>query len=319
MAEIIINPAAETTVPVDIVCGNAETDTISFVFDRFDAGNDLAGLAWAVTVKNAAGFADVYMPGMGILDVQETNDTITIRWRLYGTATSAAGRMLYQLEGTLGKAVIKRFPVHVINILSYVSAQLSDDAEADNSNLHETIEYVGLELPKILAAEAKRAEDFAKVDLYVEKSGRVTRMTAVNTQGVKTIASVLDGEKMAIRAIYDSYAEMIAAHPTGYLGDIYAVHAGDEAELYFWDLEKKAWVLLGSFEVALPESFVVDSVVTENGENAVSGAAVHVFVENSLNARLPVPKAEDAGKFLRVDENGALALMTVGNAEEVGF
>lgn len=318
MADIIVNPA-EVTVPVDIVCGNAKTEIVKFVFDRYSEGVDLAGLAWSVSVKNNAGFSDIYMEGHGIIDVDEMADTISVRWELFGVATGATGRLLYQLEGLLGKAVIKRFPIHTLNITSYLATSLSDDAEADNSNLRDTIEYVSNELPKILEAERLREEGFEKIDLYVEKNGRVTRLSAVNSKGIKTIASVLDGEKMAIRALYNSYDEMIAAHPAGYLGDIYAVDTGDEADLYFWDIEQKAWVMLGTFNVALPESIAVDNVVTENGTNAVSGAAVYVFVGNRIRETLPEPTAADAGKFLRVDAAGKYALQSVANAEEVGF
>lgn len=155
MADIIVNPAAATT-PIDIVCGNGNTEVISFQFDRHSEGVDLAGLAWNVRVKNAAGFSDVYMEGQGITELEETEDTITVEWTLAGTATAAVGRTLYQLEGLQGKAVIKRFPVHTLNILSYLSTTLSTDAEEDHSQLRETIEYVGNELPGILEEEARR-------------------------------------------------------------------------------------------------------------------------------------------------------------------
>jgi len=155
VAKIVVNPAAATT-NIDIVCGNGNTEVISFQFDRHSEGVDLAGLAWNVRVKNAAGFSDVYMEGQGITELEETEDTITVEWTLAGTATAAVGRTLYQLEGLQGKAVIKRFPVHTLNILSYLSTTLSADAEEDHSQLRETIEYVGNELPGILEAEAQR-------------------------------------------------------------------------------------------------------------------------------------------------------------------
>lgn len=314
MADIIVNPA-EATVPVDIVCGNAEAEIIKFVFDRYSEGVDLAGLAWSVGVKNNAGFSDIYMEGHGIISVEEMADTIEVRWKLFGVATGATGRLLYQLEGLLGKAVIKRFPVHTLNITSYLATSLSDDAEADNSNLRETIEYVGNELPKILEAERLRAEGFAKLDLWVDKSGRVTRVTAINAAGEQTVASVLDGQNMAIRSLYSSYDEFVSAHPEGYLGDIYAIGEAPETKLYFWDTEYKAWALLGTFEVSLPEDIAIDDTVTESGTNAVSGAAVYKFVGESI----PKPAASDAGKFLRVDSTGKYILETIANAEEVGF
>lgn len=322
MADIIINPA-ESTVPVEIVCGNAEAEIVRFVFDRFSDGVDLAGLAWSVGVKNSAGFADVYTQADGVISVEEMADTIAVRWKLYGVATGATGRLLYQLEGLLGKAVIKRFPVHTLDIVSYLAITLSDDAEEDNSQLRETIEYVGNELPKILEAERLRAEGFAKIDLSVVKNGKITRVSAVNTEGKETVASVLDGQDMAIRSIYPTYDEFVAAHPEGYLGDIYAVGDAPEVQLYFWDVENGFWALLGTFEVELPEGVLLDDTVTEDGQNAVTGAAVHRFVfdhvGNQIREALPEPTAEDVGKFLRVDAAGKYALQTVTNAEEVAF
>lgn len=228
MAEIIVNPAVDSA-PVDIVCGNANAEVIRFVFDRYSEGIDLAGLAWSVTVKNAAGFSDVYMEGHGVSELEETADSISLKWMLFGVATGAAGRTTYMLEGLQGKALIKRFPVRVVNVLSYFKSELSDEAEGDNSALHETIEYVGNELPKILDAEAARrlaeaarveaeaartaaeearaaaetarqqaetlrAEAFALLNLTVKKEGSVTTVTAVNTKGEQTTAQVKDGD-----------------------------------------------------------------------------------------------------------------------------
>ena len=90
MADIIVNPAGATQ-PIDIVCGNAQTEIIRFVFDRFSDGVDLAGLAWSVSVKNSGGFSDLYMEGHGIIEVMEDEDKISERWKLFGTATAASG------------------------------------------------------------------------------------------------------------------------------------------------------------------------------------------------------------------------------------
>ena len=61
--------------------------------------------------------------------------------------------------------------------------------------------------------------------------------------------------------------------------------------------------------------FMVDDTVTESGTNAVTGSAVWKFAGGGI----PVPTPEDAGKFLRVDAEGAYALEAVPNAEEASF
>ena len=341
MADIIVNPA-QATAPIDIVCGNAEAEIVRFVFDRYSDGVDLAGLAWSVSVKNSGGFSDLYMEDYGIIDVYEQDDKVVVRWQLFGTATAATGRLLYQLEGLLGKAVIKRFPVRTLNIVSYLATSLSSDAEDDHANLRATIEYVGNELPKILAAEKARAEAFNRIELYVQKSGRITKVTAVDPDGIKSVATVLDGENMQIRAAYDTLDALMAAHPEGYLGDVYAVGAAPDIELYFWDVEKKGWQLLGTVEVSLPDSLLIDEEVTANGENPVTGAAIYAFVRNNIDSevaenssnpvsgsavhgfvnafigtKIPTPSKEDAGLVLKVQEDGSYGLGEGGAKDAV--
>lgn len=155
MAELIVNPA-EATTPIDVVCGNANAEVIRFVFDRNSDGVDLADCAWAVAVKNSGGFSDVYMEGHGVTNVTVNDDSISVDWQLFGIAVGATGRTIYQLMGLQGKAIVKQFPYHTINVLSYLQSTLSSEAEEDHSALRETIEYVGNQLPGILEAEAVR-------------------------------------------------------------------------------------------------------------------------------------------------------------------
>lgn len=155
MAEFIVNPA-EATTPIEVVCGNANAEIIRFTFDRNSDGVDLAGCAWAVTAKNSGGFSDVYMEGHGITNVSVSDTTISVDWALFGIAVGATGRTKYQLIGLQGKAIVKQFPYHTLNVLSYLESTLSTEAQEDVSALWETIEYVGNQLPEILDAEAAR-------------------------------------------------------------------------------------------------------------------------------------------------------------------
>lgn len=155
MAEWIVNPA-EATAPIDVVCGNANAEVIRFTFDRNSDGVDLKDCAWAVTVKNSGGFSDTYMEGHGITNVSVGSTTISVDWALFGIAVGATGRTKYQLVGLQGKAIVKQFPYHTLNVLSYLESTLSTEAQEDMSQLWETIEYVGNQLPGILDAEAAR-------------------------------------------------------------------------------------------------------------------------------------------------------------------
>lgn len=155
MSDIIINPATDSAA-VDIVCGNGRTEVIQFVIDRYDSGVDLSPLAWSVAVKNAAGMGDVYLEGGGLSDKTITEDSITIRWTLYGAVVGYAGRTVYILEGVGPDGEVKRFPRRVINVLSYLSAELSEEAQEDITELQATVELVGNRMAAILAAEDER-------------------------------------------------------------------------------------------------------------------------------------------------------------------
>lgn len=242
MAVIVVDPS-QAGGQVDVVCGNAETEVIRFTFDREIDGTDLSGFAWSVTAKNSGGFSDVYMQGSGLSSATEDEDSISMDWTLYGVAVGRTGRTLYQLSGTKDGAV-KRFPYRTINVLSYLASDLSSEAEADNSALHETIEYVSTELNGMLAAEEARAaaetaraeaeaartaaetaraeaeaaraaaeaareSAFAQIDLTVEKSGNVTTVTATNAQGQTSAAQVKDGQNGSgtgdmLMSVYDA-------------------------------------------------------------------------------------------------------------------
>ena len=62
--------------------------------------------------------------------------------------------------------------------------------------------------------------------------------------------------------------------------------------------------------------FSVDDGILKIGDGLTTWKnlkPINTKAENSL----PTPTQEDAGKFLRVDENGKIVLETVKNAEEV--
>lgn len=293
MAAIFVDPS-QAGGQVDIVCGNAEAEVIQFSFDREIDGVDLSEYTWSVTVKNSGGFSDVYMQGVegSCLSASAVSDeSISISWRLGGVALGKAGRTLYQLAGTKDGAV-KRFPYRTINVLSYIASDLSDEAAADNSELHATIEYVGTKLPGILeaeaarvaaetaralaeearaaaetaraaaeearvAAEAARASGFAQIDLTVSKTGRVTTVTAVNAQGEESSAQVMDGNDGA-----------------------------------------------GTGDMSKTTYDTDDDGIVEVADRA---------------ANMPIPSAADAGKAIIVSEDGSYALGEAGVSDAVRY
>lgn len=372
MAVIVVDPS-QAGGQVDIVCGNAEAEVIRFTFDREIDGVDLSGYVWSVTAKNSGGFSDVYMQGAeggGMSDATEDESSISIDWTLGGVALARTGRTLYQLTGQKDGAV-KRFPYRTINVLSYLASDLSSEAEADNSALHDTIEFVGAELNGIMtaeaarkaaetariaaeaareeaeaaraaaeaarvAAEATRGSAFAKINLTVGKSGSVTTVTATNAQGQTSTAQVLDGENGSgsgdmLRRVYDTdndgvveLADRAQNMPLPTATDAgKAIIVGADGSYGLGEAGSKDAVLYTEQNLTedqkaqARENIGANAVgsVTEDGESAVSGAAVYAFAGGGL----PTPTSADAGKFLRVSDAGAYALEAISNAEEEAF
>ena len=57
-----------------------------------------------------------------------------------------------------------------------------------------------------------------------------------------------DGTSFKVLGRYDTLAELEAAHPTGNESDAYAVGSADSNVIYLWDVDKKAWVSVGSLQ-----------------------------------------------------------------------
>ena len=66
---------------------------------------------------------------------------------------------------------------------------------------------------------------------------------------LKTPVSELKGEqgdKFAIKSLYPTLEGLQEAHPIGEEGDVYAVGSELDNAIYIWDIEKNAWVSIGS-------------------------------------------------------------------------
>lgn len=55
-----------------------------------------------------------------------------------------------------------------------------------------------------------------------------------------------DGRDFTIKAMYETYNLLIAAHPTGTEGDAYAVGTATSNVIYAWDIDSSSWKNLGS-------------------------------------------------------------------------
>lgn len=50
-----------------------------------------------------------------------------------------------------------------------------------------------------------------------------------------------DGNSIVILGVFDTYEELVAAHPIGAKGDAYLVGTEDQKEAYFWGVDTSSW------------------------------------------------------------------------------
>ena len=50
-----------------------------------------------------------------------------------------------------------------------------------------------------------------------------------------------DGNSIVILGVFDTYEELVAAHPIGAKGDAYLVGTDDQKEAYFWGVDTSSW------------------------------------------------------------------------------
>jgi len=55
----------------------------------------------------------------------------------------------------------------------------------------------------------------------------------------------VDGTSFVIKAMYPTYAALVAAHPTGEAGDAYLVGDDSDSTCFLWDAEREAWTNIG--------------------------------------------------------------------------
>ena len=57
-----------------------------------------------------------------------------------------------------------------------------------------------------------------------------------------------DGSSFVVKGLYATLSALKAAHPTGVAGDAYAVGTADNNVVYLWDVDKRAWVSVGTLQ-----------------------------------------------------------------------
>ena len=96
--------------------------------------------------------------------------------------------------------------------------------------------------------------------------------------GVNTVVKAIrglpgkDGTSFTIKGMFATYEELIAAHPTGNVGDMYNIGDTTENYMYIWNVDNQAWQNIGKMTGAKGEKG--DGV-------AIGGTVNQVLVKNS--------------------------------------
>lgn len=69
-----------------------------------------------------------------------------------------------------------------------------------------------------------------------------------------------DGTSFVIKGMHSTFEELTAAHATGSSGDAYAVGTAESNTTYLWDVDRQAWVDVGSIKGDKGDSLTFDSL-----------------------------------------------------------
>jgi len=147
--EITLTKTPVSAPSVRLVRGDNDSTLLRMSVDRYDGGVDLAELTWLVNAMNAAGEYDAFP----LQSASVADDRITVEWLIGGIATGAEGETKFELEGVRGDgAVVWQSGYRVLMIYPDISGFPQDAGEAELTEIAQLIEYVGSELPTVLAA-----------------------------------------------------------------------------------------------------------------------------------------------------------------------
>lgn len=213
------------------VYGDARTQYLRFIVDRYDGGTDLYDLSWLIKMRNANGAEDAHRPAL----VEIGADRITIDWLIRGVATSAHGMTEYELNGVYetpeGEAVVWRGGFGTIMVSESLSPSFGEEVEG-LSEVEQLIIYMDGKLQEVISAGEVALNAATKVP-YISENG--TWMvwdpdslgyvdTGVGTggpqgeQGVSVTEAVIDENGMLILT-YSNGLTSVAGKAKGDKGD----------------------------------------------------------------------------------------------------
>lgn len=162
--EIKVSKKGSARPVLTLVRGDARTQIVRMIVERYYGGVDLANLVWSVIVKNADGATDtVYIPSAEVEDA-----AIVAEWNVAGIATAAVGETEFELEGIGADGeYIWQSGKYIINVTDDINHTPGEEEQQQLTAVQELILYVNNELSTVkqtmadVAAATKNANDTA--------------------------------------------------------------------------------------------------------------------------------------------------------------
>lgn len=162
--EIKVSKKGSARPVLTLVRGDARTQIVRMIVERYYGGVDLANLVWSVIVKNADGATDtVYIPSAEVEDA-----AIVAAWNVAGIATAAVGETEFELEGIGSDGeYIWQSGKYIINVTDDINHTPGEEEQRQLTAVQELILYVNNELSTVeqtmadVAAATKNANDTA--------------------------------------------------------------------------------------------------------------------------------------------------------------
>ena len=102
------------------------------------------------------------------------------------------------------------------------------------------------------------------------------------------------GENFTILGVYDTYANLVAAHPTGTAGEAWAVGTAYPYDVYIWDTNTNAWFNMGPLT---PSNIAGDITIVNSGNyyniNNVEDALQQVYADKVNNSSVSTDNVAD--------------------------
>lgn len=206
LRQILVGKNGCSAAGLTLIQGDANTQIIQMIVQRYYGGVDLGGLTWDVVFGNGEGKTDTHY----LTDVKVGDANISCNWKPHGLATQAAGLTKFQLEGYAededgAAAMVWQSGAYFFNVSEDMNDVTTDEENAALTEVHKLIMYVDKELPGVVqagsdAATAAAAANAAAAEANAATAQAVPAAEAANAAAQSANAEAAAADKATARA-----------------------------------------------------------------------------------------------------------------------